>query len=57
MSESREREEEEGQNIAGETMISDMRMWKLETSDTEYRARWRSLIELGAAQKPVTQKD
>jgi hypothetical protein len=40
-----------------DTIRQDMSMWNLDTSDTDDRVRWRSLIELGALQKPVTRKD
>jgi hypothetical protein len=40
-----------------DTINADMKMWKLDTDDTKDRTRWRSLIELGAKQKPVTHKD
>ena len=40
-----------------DTIKADMKMWKLETKDTDDRERWRALIELGAMQKPVTRKE
>ena len=40
-----------------DTINADMKMWELEEKDTDDRIRWRSLIELGALQKPVTRKE
>jgi hypothetical protein len=40
-----------------DTINADMKMWQLKTSDTDDRARWQTLIELGAKQKPVTRKE
>ena len=40
-----------------DTIKADMKMWNMGEEDTDDRIRWRSLIELGAQQKPVTRKD
>jgi len=40
-----------------DTVNADMKLWSLETEDAEDRDRWRSLMELGALQQPVTRKD
>ena len=40
-----------------DTIKADMKMWNREEEDTDDRIRWRSLIELGAQQQPVTRKD
>ena len=37
-----------------DTVNAELKLWSLETEDTEERVRWRSLTELGALQKPVT---